>query len=57
MTTNRRAILLAFATIAGLIGMFVVDGALDWVFFALAVLPLAWGAARFVAQRDNIQQP
>jgi hypothetical protein len=42
--TLRLVLLMALLSIAGIIGMLLVDSALDWLGFALAALPLAVGA-------------
>jgi len=44
-TPYRSALLLALATVIGLVGMMVAGGALDAVFLALAAVPLALGIA------------
>lgn len=49
--TLRMVLVMALLSVAGIIGMLLVDSALDWVFFALAALPLAVGGWRYLAQR------
>lgn len=44
-------LVMALLSVAGIIGMLLVDSALDWVFFALAALPLAIGGWRYAEQR------
>ena len=47
-----RIVLLALISAAGVVGMLVAQGARDWLFFALAALPLLLGAA-MVAWRSG----
>ena len=47
----RRVLALALLSVAGIIGMLLVDSGWDWAFFALAALPLAVGGWRYGVER------
>lgn len=49
--TLRLVLVMALLSIAGIIGMLLVDSGWDWAFFALTALPLAVGGWRYVAER------
>lgn len=49
--TLRLVLGMALLSVAGIIGMLLVDSALDWVFFALTALPLAVGGWRYWVHR------
>lgn len=48
----KRVLVMALLSVAGIIGMLLVDSALDWVFFALTALPLVVGGWRYLAERS-----
>lgn len=50
--TLRLVLVMALLSIAGIIGMLLVDSGWDWAFFALTALPLAVGGWRYVVERD-----
>lgn len=43
---------LALLCLCGIVGMLLAESAWDWLFFAMAALPLAAGGARRVAARQ-----
>lgn len=49
--TMRRVVALALLAMAGIIGMLLVENAWDWLFLAMAALPLGVGAWCWRAQR------
>lgn len=44
---------LALACLGGIVGMLLAESAWDWLFFAMAALPLAAGGARRAATRRS----